>query len=135
MLQAEHLLPTFTKVLKIRLSGPFLHSFIIHHDVHTMQGTQRRLHAGTVSCYNNSYGEIERMQVAGTPEQITALYSAIIMAQMEFPSIAKTKEAYNYKYAPLPEIHEKIRPILSKHSLAVFHPIIRTQDGKQSIGT
>lgn len=74
------------------------------------------------------------MEAAGTPEQITALYGALILAQAEFPPIAKTKQAYNYKYAPLSEIHEKIRPILSRHHLAVFHPLVR-KDGKTAVGT
>jgi hypothetical protein len=74
------------------------------------------------------------METAGTPEQITALYQSLIAAQAEFPPIPKTKQAYNYKYAPLSEIHEKIRPILIRHGLAVFHPLIR-KDGKPAVGT
>jgi hypothetical protein len=74
------------------------------------------------------------MEMVGTPEQITALYGALLKAQAEYPPIPKTKQAYNYKYAPLYEIHEKIRPVLLKHDLAVFHHVDR-KDGKQVVGT
>lgn len=69
------------------------------------------------------------MQTHGTPEQLTVLYQALLAAQAEFPAIPKTKKAYNYKYAPLAEIHELIRPILIKHGLAVIHPIVSQFNG------
>jgi hypothetical protein len=75
------------------------------------------------------------MHEAGTPEQITALYAALSLAQAEFPKIEKTKSAYNYKYAPMDEIELKIRPVLIKHGLAVFHPINHVgESGKQAVG-
>lgn len=74
------------------------------------------------------------MHLEGTAEQKLELLQALMRAQAEFPPIAKTKSAYNYKYAPLPEIHEKIRPILVKHDLAVFHPMSRL-DGHQTVNT
>lgn len=74
------------------------------------------------------------MREAGTPEQIAALYAALGQAQAEFPKIEKTKSAYNYKYAPMDEIEEKIRPILVKHGLTVLHPIDHV-NGKQAVGT
>lgn len=78
------------------------------------------------------------MYTTGTPEQVATLFAALILAQADFPPIPKTKTvksgSYSYNYAPLPEIHEKIRPILKTHGLAVFHPIQRV-DGKSCIGT
>ena len=78
------------------------------------------------------------MHFEGIPEQVTALMAALVAAQAEFPAIPKTKTAgagsFSYKYAPLVEIQEKIRPILAKHDLAVIHPLERI-DGKQIITT
>lgn len=74
------------------------------------------------------------MQVEGTPEQATALFNALREAQAEFPPIPKSKSAYNYKYAPLADIHALTRLILVRHGLFVFHPIDRCE-GKQSVGT
>jgi ERF superfamily len=75
------------------------------------------------------------MQVHGNEQQTVALFNALIAAQAEFPAIPKTKSAYNYKYAPLPEIHTLIRPILIKHGLAVLHPITTNAEFKTCVGT
>jgi|HubBroStandDraft_1064217.scaffolds.fasta_scaffold60367_3 hypothetical protein len=74
------------------------------------------------------------MHVEGTAGQTAALFDALRKAQAEFPVIPKTKAAYNYKYAPMDEIEEKIRPVLIKHELAVFHPLNHV-NGKQAVGT
>jgi hypothetical protein len=75
------------------------------------------------------------MTVQGSEQQIIDLFKALIKAQSEFPKIVKTKNAYNYKYAPLDEIIDQVGPILHKHGLAVINPIDERGDGKQSVGT
>jgi hypothetical protein len=78
------------------------------------------------------------MHFEGNADQINLLLAALVAAQAEFPAIAKTKTAgagsFSYKYAPLAEIQDKIRPILARHDLAVIHPLIRL-DGKQTVAT
>ena len=60
------------------------------------------------------------------------LNKALIAAQKEFPTIAKTKTAnmqtYSYKYADLGDVMDAVLPILHKHGLALVQPPL-SRDG------
>jgi len=51
------------------------------------------------------------------------LIKALLKVQQELPVISKDTKAYNYKYAPLEVIWEKVQPILSKNGFVVTHEV------------
>ncbi len=57
------------------------------------------------------------------------IYEALAQAQGQFPDIPKTKQGHGYKYAPMGAILKCVRPILSKHGLA----IIQHMDGAHMV--
>lgn len=68
-------------------------------------------------------------------EQLAALNGALAAAQGEFPAISRDKEvstgSYSFRYAELGAILNAVRPVLSKHGLAITQPledgVIRTE--------
>lgn len=60
-------------------------------------------------------------------EQINEIASALAAFHAEAPTItfdgAANAGSYKYKYATLPQILDKVRPILAKHGLAVLQPV------------
>jgi len=45
------------------------------------------------------------------------IISSLAQAQAEFPELSQDKAGYNYTYLTLPNILNKLRPILGKHGL------------------
>lgn len=68
-------------------------------------------------------GVSERL-AAGQSEGIEKLAAAVVAAQGEMTNPPKTKTVYagqkRYSFAPLPEIIDAVRPVLTKHGLAVI---------------
>ena len=57
-----------------------------------------------------------------------SLFAALAKAQSEFKPIKKDQKGYNYKYADINSILEVIRPILSKHEIAIVQMPIFDND-------
>src|SRR5215831_11510908 len=74
-----------------------------------------------------------------TADGTAALNAALAAAQGEFPPIPKDKhveaKAYSYSYAPLDAILAAVRPILSKHGLAVSQQLETTDGGQPALRT
>ena len=73
------------------------------------------------------------------PAEEKALNAAIAKAQGEFPPIVKDKTAkagtYSYDYADLASILALVRPVLSKHGLALIQRLENPSGGGPSIRT
>ena len=73
------------------------------------------------------------------PPELKALNAAIAKAQGEFPPIPKDKTAkagtYSYDYADLASILALVRPVLSKHGLALVQRLENPSGGGPSIRT
>jgi len=63
-------------------------------------------------------------------ESIKNLTSALVLAQKEAQNAKKTQKAVYGKYAPLPELIDENKPILSRHGLALIQPPI-SLNGKE----
>lgn len=61
------------------------------------------------------------------------LFEALAMAQGEFPAIPKDREVdagqYKFEYATLDAILTAVRPVLSKHGLAILQPLVMVNGG------
>lgn len=55
-----------------------------------------------------------------TSESMKEIAPAIVQAFAEVKNAFKSTKGHGYKYAPLPEVLDDIRPVLSKHGLAVI---------------
>lgn len=78
-----------------------------------------------------------------TSETVVKIFSALLEAQKEFPSIPKNRTAkvktktgaeYSYKYADISDILHVIVPILNKHGIAFSQPHILA-DGRARVAT
>ena len=73
------------------------------------------------------------------PPELKALNAAIAKAQGEFPPIPKNQTAnagtYSYDYADLASILGLVRPVLSKHGLALIQRLENPSGGGPSIRT
>jgi hypothetical protein len=60
------------------------------------------------------------------------LYTAMLAAQMDMPSIPKTKinPYFKSKYAPLDEVYAQVVPILNKHGLVYVENVDATLEGQ-----
>lgn len=63
--------------------------------------------------------ELEIVENSWQSEDLGNIALALSKAQGEFLSVSKSTEAYNYKYATLADTIEMVRPILSKHEIAL----------------
>lgn len=52
------------------------------------------------------------------------IYEKLALVQEEVGTMQKDTKGYNYKYFDINQLLEKLQPILKKHNLAVFQPII-----------
>ena len=64
-------------------------------------------------------------------ESLGNLALALSKAQGEFTAVDKSTEAYNYKYATLADTLDMVRPILSKHEIALTQLTISKMYGSQ----
>ncbi len=64
----------------------------------------------------------------------TNLFKAMISASSDLGNVAKTKQAYGYKYAPLDSIFDMLRLVLPKYKLW-FTQDVSTDDGKYILET
>ena len=73
------------------------------------------------------------------PPELKALNAAIAKAQGEFPPIPKNQKVdtgtYSYEYADLASILSLVRPVLSKHGLALIQRLENPSGGGPSIRT
>lgn len=74
-----------------------------------------------------------------TSEKIDQLATALIKAMQEMPHITKNKTVstgkYAYKYADLPQIMEKVIPVLCKNGLALTQTPSESDDGRPILVT
>src|SRR5262245_18161132 len=74
-----------------------------------------------------------------TVDVTAALNAALAAAQGEFPPIPRSKKVetktFSYSYAPLDVILAAVRPILSKHGLALTQPRETSDSGQPALRT
>jgi hypothetical protein len=63
------------------------------------------------------------------------LYQALQNFQKQCPSLARSKEGYNYQYTPLEEMLSVIQPVLHQNGLLLIQPPTSTCDGVSIILT
>ena len=63
------------------------------------------------------------------------LYQALQNFQKQCPSLARSKEGYNYQYIPLEEMLSVIQPVLHQNGLLLIQPPTSTCDGVSIILT
>ena len=68
-------------------------------------------------------------------ENVTELLKSMAEAQFEFPTMAKSSQAYGYKYADLDSITMAIKPILHRHGLAYMQSVGYSESGKHTLTT
>lgn len=61
------------------------------------------------------------------------VYQKLFDLQQEDLGLQKTKSAHQYKYAPLDDIMDVIKPHLKKHGLMIVHNTICVKDGSNSV--
>lgn len=64
-----------------------------------------------------------------TSESIDEITKAMCKFQSKLPTVPKTKQAFKYKYAPLEEIWETIRPLIEEHGIFIFQDVVTTVEG------
>lgn len=69
-----------------------------------------------------------------TSNEIKNIFNALIDASTEIGNVARTKEAYGYKYATLDAIFDMLRLILPKHGLWLSQHVT-TEDGTYKLET
>ncbi|MBR5007839.1 MAG: ERF family protein [Methanocorpusculum sp.] len=65
---------------------------------------------------------------------IQTLFSDLVKAQAEFPTLPKDKSGYGYKYTDLDTVISTVKPILAKHNLG-FMQMLTNLDGRSAITT
>lgn len=64
-----------------------------------------------------------------TSESVKHIYTSMIKAVAEIETPKKTTQGYGYKYAPLDEVLDKVRPVLNKYGLALIQTPVSNADG------
>lgn len=72
-------------------------------------------------------GILNKQEQAMAASSMGQIYGALSLAQGEFPEIPKNKKGHGYMYADIADILRAVRPVLSKHGLAVMQ-MLRGQD-------
>lgn len=65
----------------------------------------------------------------------SVIYEKLAKALAEMPSQLPQVEGYGYRYTPLPNIINAIRPILAKHGLGLYQEVETNEDGEVVVRT
>ena len=62
------------------------------------------------------------------------MYKKLAAFQADLPKMKKDQQGYNYKYFDINQMLEVMKPLLAKHKLAIFQPLVNLE-GKTGVAT